>query len=260
MMKRKQHIIYLLAMMFIPLLVFSQGIYEKKLLIEDGDTLPYRILLPKNYDASKKYPLILFLHGAGERGNNNEAQLVHGSKLFLRDSIRDNYPAIIVFPQCPADSYWSNVDIKVENGKRKFNFAAEGEPTKAMDLLLELLDELDDDYKINSKQRYIGGLSMGGMGTFELVRRKHKYFAAAFAICGGANPETAEKMKKNNWWIFHGAKDDVVPPEASQLMVDALKAHGANVKFTLYPNANHNSWDSAFAEKDLLPWLFSKHK
>lgn len=244
----------------ISLVAFSQDVYEKKLLIEDGDTLPYRILLPKNYDAAKKYPLILFLHGAGERGNDNETQLVHGSKLFLRDSIRDQYPAIVVFPQCPANSYWSNVDIKVENGKRKFNFNLGSEPTKAMELLIELLDELDDDYKINSKQRYIGGLSMGGMGTFELVHRKPKYFAAAFPICGGAHPETAEKLKKIPWWIFHGAKDDVVPPEASQQMVDALKAHGADVKFCLYPNANHNSWDPAFAEKDLIPWLFSNKK
>jgi predicted peptidase len=244
----------------ISIVAFSQDAYERKFMVEDGDTLPYRILLPKNYDAAKKYPLILFLHGVGERGNNNESQLVHGSKLFLRDSIRENYPAIVVFPQCPANSYWSNVDIKVENGKRKFNFSPDGEPTIAMKLLMELLDELEDDYKINSKQRYIGGLSMGGMGTFELVRRKPKYFVAAFPICGGANPETADKLKKINWWIFHGAKDDVVPPEASQQMVDALKAHNANIKFTLYPNANHNSWDSAFAEKDLLPWLFSKHK
>ena len=85
-------------------------------------------------------------------------------------------------------------------------------------------------------------------------------FAAAFPICGGANTATAKKLRHPDWWIFHGLKDDVVPPELSQVMADALKQAGADVKLTLYPNANHNSWDSAFAEKDLLPWLFSRKK
>lgn len=242
--------------------------YTKHWFIKGSDTLPYRLLLPKNYEASKKYPLILFLHGAGERGNNNEAQLTHGWKLFLQDSIRNNYPAIVVFPQCSADSYWSNVEIVNDtfsgsNGsgnKRGFAFSKNGTPTKSMKLLLNFVDELKENYKLNAKQLYVGGLSMGGMGTFELVRRKPKMFAAAFPICGGANPETANSLKKAKWWVFHGAKDDVVPFISSQIMVDALKASGANVKFTLYPNANHNSWDSAFAEKDLLYWLFSQKK
>lgn len=236
--------------------------YEKHWHIEGKDTLPYRLLLPKNYDPSKKYPLILFLHGAGEKGSDNEAQLVHGSSLFLRDSVRSNYPAFVVFPQCSVNSFWSNVDISVDSAykKRRFEFSADGPPTKAMDLLLDLINDLEKHYRFQSKQRYVGGLSMGGMGTFELVRRKSKYFAAAFPICGGAAPETANGIRKTSWWIFHGAKDDVVPPHFSELMVDALKAAGADVKFTMYPNATHNSWDSAFAEKNLLSWLFSQHK
>lgn len=101
---------------------------------------------------------------------------------------------------------------------------------------------------------------MGGMGVFELVKRMPKTFAAAFPICGGANPVTASRMKKTSWWIFHGAKDDVVPPHHSEDMVAALKKANAKVKFTLYPNANHNSWDSAFAEPELLSWLFTQYK
>ena len=117
-----------------------------------------------------------------------------------------------------------------------------------------------DEYPVKKDQVYTGGLSMGGMGVFELVRRMPKTFAAAFPICGGANPATASKMKKTSWWVFHGAKDDVVPPYHSENMVAALKKAGAKVKFTLYPNANHNSWDSAFAEPELLSWLFSQRK
>ena len=104
------------------------------------------------------------------------------------------------------------------------------------------------------------GLSMGGMGTFELVRRKPGVFAAAIPICGGANPATAKQLRKTTWWVFHGAKDDVVLPGFSENMVAALKKAKANVQFTLYPNANHNSWDPAFAEPNLLRWLFAQKK
>ncbi len=236
--------------------------YQKKWLIDGKDTLPYRLLLPLDYDPGKKYPLILFLHGAGERGNDNEKQLVHGAKLFLVDSIRKTYPAIVVFPQCAANSFWSNVSIATDsiNKTRVFNFPTDGPPTKAMELLLELLKELADNYPLDKKHLYVGGLSMGGMGTFELVRRKPKLFAAAFPICGGANAATAKKLKHPSWWIFHGLKDNVVDPVYSKIMAAALKDQGANVKLTLYPEANHNSWDPAFAEKDLLTWLFAQHK
>ncbi|HVF96143.1 MAG TPA: prolyl oligopeptidase family serine peptidase [Flavisolibacter sp.] len=236
--------------------------YEKRLLVSSGDTLPYRILLPQDFNPKKKYPLILFLHGSGERGRDNEAQLTHGWKLFLGDSIRNAFPAIVVFPQCPSNSSWSNVQFAYDSAskKRTFNFLESGDPTTGMRLVLELLDKLGKDYKLDKGRLYVGGLSMGGMGTFELVARKPKMFAAAFPICGGANPTAIEKFSRPAWWVFHGAKDDVVPPQYSQVMVDALKAIGANVKFTLYPNASHNSWDAAFAEKDLMPWLFSQKK
>ena len=234
--------------------------YEKHWFVQNGDTLPYRLLLPENYDASKKYPLVFFLHGAGERGNDNEKQLVHGAKLFLKEDVRKNFPAIIVFPQCATNSFWSNVDFKMESGKRTFSFQEAGEPTIAMRLAQELLKSIVKSYKIAKKQIYVGGLSMGGMGTFEIVRRNPKLFAAAFPICGGANVATASSLKKTKWWVFHGGKDDVVPPNLSEDMVEAIKKQKGKVKFTLYPNANHNSWDPAFAEPELLTWLFAQRQ
>ena len=235
--------------------------FEKKWLVQGGDTLPYRILLPVNYDTAKKYPLVFFLHGAGERGHDNEKQLVHGAKLFLNDSNRTRFPAIVIFPQCAETSYWSNVlRLHDAKGARTFEFIAEGQPTLAMQLLQQLVTYVLQAYKVKKDQVYIGGLSMGGMGTYELTRRMPGVFSAAFAICGGAHPSTAGKLRNINWWIFHGGKDNVVPPQASQRIVDALKKSGARVKFTLYPDANHNSWDPAFAEKDLLPWLFSNRR
>ncbi|ANE49449.1 alpha/beta hydrolase-fold protein [Flavisolibacter tropicus] len=237
------------------------SLYQKKWFIANNDTLPYRILLPKDFQPTKKYPLVLVLHGSGERGSDNEKQLSHGANLFLNDTVRQDFPAIVVFPQCSENSYWSNVKITTDSaGKRTFNFQTDGEPTTAMHLLQRLVTSLTDNYPIDRKRMYVGGLSMGGMGTFELVRRNPKTYAAAFPICGGANPETANKLHKTAWWIFHGAKDDIVSPTFSEQMVDALKKHKAEVLFRLYPDANHNSWDSAFAEKDLLPWLFSHYK
>lgn len=249
--------------MFLPLGSFAQdlSLYQKKWLVQGGDTLPYRILFPKNYDSTKKYPVLFFLHGAGERGRDNEKQLVHGGNLFLQEDIRENYKAIIVFPQCPTNDYWSNVlRLQDESGKRFFSFLEEGPANRNMVLLEELVRYILQAYPVKKDQVYTGGLSMGGMGVFELVRRVPKTFAAAFPICGGANPATAIKIKNTSWWIFHGAKDDVVPPYYSEKMYKALKAAGTKVKFTLYPNANHNSWDDTFAEPELLSWLFSQHK
>jgi predicted peptidase len=262
-MKTVKYCMLLALLMGTTLLVGAQvDSFQKHWLVRGNDTLPYRLLLPKNYDPGKEYPLLLFLHGAGERGNDNQAQLIHGGKLFLNDTVRNNFPAIVVFPQCPAKSYWSNVNIVYDSitKKRAFLFPEDGKPTVAMKMVMELVDELENTYKLDDDRYYLGGLSMGGMGTFELVRRKPKMFAAAFPICGGANTATAKKLKRPEWWIFHGLKDDVVPPELSQDMADAIKKTGAKVKLTLYPTANHNSWDPAFAEKDLLPWLFSRKK
>ena len=237
-------------------------LFTKQMFIQKTDTLPYRILLPDNYDPENKYPLVIFLHGSGERGNDNEKQLVHGAELFLRDSIRKKYPAIVVFPQCSISSYWSDVNIvsNEASGKRTFEYLTNSKPTVAMNLLLNLLDDLRRKYSIQKKKIYISGLSMGGMGTFEIVRREPNLFAAAMPICGGANPATAKNLLKTKWWIFHGEKDDVVNPQLSKDMAVAILNEGGSAKLTLYPNANHNSWDSAFAESNFMQWMFSNHK
>ncbi len=240
----------------------TQGfeMYKKHQYTSGGDSLPYRVLLPENYDASNKYPLIFFLHGAGERGNDNEKQLVHGGSLFLKDEVRKKNPAIVVFPQCPENSFWSNVEISREENKNVFVFKEGKEPTVAMKLAQELLNKIIKEYPVSKNQIYAVGLSMGGMGTFEIVGRNPGLFAAAIPICGGGATSTAGKLAKTKWWVFHGAKDDVVAPEYSEEMVSAMKKAKASVKYTLYPDAGHNSWDSTFAEPGLFSWLFSQHK
>ena len=237
------------------------SLYEKRSLVQNSDTMYYRIMFPKNYDSMKTYPVVFFLHGAGERGNDNLKQLVHGGKLFTSDSARNFYQSIVIFPQCSNKDYWSNVlRLQGDIQNRSFYFLEDGEPSRSMELLQELVKYVLNEYPVKKDQVYVGGLSMGGMGTFELVRRMPNTFAAAISICGGANPSTAKQLRKTNWWIFHGANDNVVNPVFSEEMFKALKAKNAKVKFTLYPTVNHNSWDSAFAEPGLLTWLFSQRK
>lgn len=254
----------------IALLIFLAGyyagaqdkdLYEKHEFIFRGDTLLYRLLLPENYNPGKTYPMVLFLHGSGERGNDNEAQLIHGSELFLRDSIRKKFPAIIVFPQCPSKDSWANTSSKNDSsGKRIFQFKPTGKATKTMWLVERLVRKIINQYPVTKKQLYVGGLSMGGMGTFDIVKRNPTLFIAAFPICGGADSSIASKLKNVNWWIFHGGKDQTVDPMYSQIMVRALEQEHAFVKFTLYPEAGHNSWDNTFAEPGLFTWLFSNKK
>lgn len=239
----------------------DRELFERREFISEADTLRYRILYPDGFSESKEYPLIFVLHGAGERGRDNEAQLVHGSDLFLKDTIRKNFPAIVVFPQVETEDYWAQVEVQRDTFPLQFNFQNSGEPTKSMRLLMELSDELVQKNYVNKNRIYVGGLSMGGMGTYEIIYRKPEFFAAAFAICGGADPAIVEEYPVGfPIWIFHGEKDDVVPPALSKTMAREINTHGGDAKLSLYPNDNHNSWDSAFSEPYLLPWLFSNQK
>ena len=240
--------------------VFSQE-FKKELLVHQNDTLPYRILIPENYNSQSPFPLLLFLHGAGERGSDNKSQLVHGSFLFKSEDFRNNYPAIVVFPQCPEKSSWANVKRNYDmlNGK-KFDFFKEISENKQLIMVEKLLDFIEKKYSIDPTRRYVGGLSMGGMGTFELVARNPDYFAAAFPICGGGNPDWSDLLKTTPFWIFHGEDDGVVSVDFSRKMYEALGKEKASVRLTIYPEVNHNSWDNAFAEPDLMHWLFSNKR
>lgn len=232
--------------------------YSKETFVKGTDTLLYRLLLPENFDPAKKYPVLFFLHGSGERGNNNEAQLLHGGNLFQSERMRKDFPAIVIFPQCPAKDFWANVQFR--NTGERFGFQTGGEPGKAMSMLMALVDNYRDKKYADKDRFYVGGLSMGGMGTLELLRRKPKVFAAAVSICGGDHVDNVKKYRKVPLWFFHGEKDTSVPAEKSKVVVAELQRLKAkDVKLTLYPEAGHNSWDAAFADPELLPWLFS-HK
>lgn len=226
----------------------------------NGFTLPYQVMFPENYDETKTYPLLVFLHGGGERGNDNQKQLTHG-KQFLIDNFQKNYPAIVIVPQCPSDSYWANVTRHQVDNRTTFTFGLTNEPTRPMSTLMGLIRNWLSSGKIDLSKVYVGGLSMGGMGTFELLWRMPQTFAAAFPICGGGDISKLPVYAKNTAiWIFHGEDDSVVPVDNSRDIYKALKKIGGIVEYTEYKDVNHNSWDNVFQEKSLVPWLFNYHR
>ncbi|WP_099034300.1 prolyl oligopeptidase family serine peptidase [Lacimicrobium alkaliphilum] len=234
--------------------------FEAKTYSHGGQSLNYRILYPADFEPQKTYPLVLFLHGAGERGDDNLAQLTHGAELFAREDVRREYPAIVVFPQAPENDYWANVDVLRESQPYQLQFAdISAQPTDAMQLVLALTDVLSAEPFVDKQRVYVGGLSMGAMGTYEILARRPHLFAAAIAICGGGNVNNAAHYQKElHIWAFHGTEDKVVDASLSEEMVAAINQHGGNARLTLYKDTNHNSWDKAFAEPALLPWLFTQ--
>jgi predicted peptidase len=236
------------------------NLFEKQLYVDGTDTLPCRILTPANFQKGKKYPLLVFLHGAGERGSDNEKQLFWGASLFLDSLNRAKYPAIIVMPQCPANSYWARVQRQVKDSLT-FSVNSDTLPTPAMRMVLKFIDELANSGNVDKKRIYIGGLSMGGMGTFDALARRPDLFAAAFPICGAGDPKAVTRYRKKlPIWVFHGSEDMVVPVSNSRLMVGELQKEKAKVKYTEYPGVGHDSWRNAFLEPELLPFVFAQKK
>ncbi len=251
-------------LLFISFAGISQdfSLYQKKQYIDSKkDTLPYRILYPENYDKTKKYALILFLHGGGERGKDNEKQLTHGTKLFLDSAIRKEFPAIVIVPQCPADTYWASVKFERTKYPLDLDFNYQYPITKGLRLAIELTNQIIKTESVDPKRVYITGLSMGGMGSLEAIYRNPNLFAAAAIVCGGGDVNMySKKQTKTAFWLFHGDIDSVVPVKHSREMFARLKQLKADVNYTEYPEVDHNSWDKAYAAPAFLEWMFSDHK
>lgn len=254
--------VLLLIVLFSAISSYSQDLslfLRRDFSASDGFHLPYRILYPDGYDRTRKYPLIVVLHGAGERGTDNEKQLVHGSKLFLDSAVREKYKAIVVFPQCPQESYWSSVQIDRTQTPLALDFDYTRPITPPLKAVMELVQELVTSEAVEKRCVYITGLSMGGMGTFEAVHRYPDIFAAALPICGGGDTIRYEKVDVP-FWVFHGTDDSVVDVDYSRAMVARLKALKVKTRYTEYAGVNHDSWNNAFAEPDFLKWMFKRRK
>jgi predicted peptidase len=239
-------------------------LYEKKVFMDGADSLPYRILLPELYDSAKQYPLVMFLHDAGGQGRDNEKQLANGGSLFVKDDNLRKFHSIVVFPQCPPESQWSNAKMSADAaGKKAFEFSPAGDATKAMDMAIKLEKHLLESYPVNKEKVYLMGISEGAMGVYEMVRRMPNTFAAAIPIGGGADTSTARQIKKTAFWIIHGARDEVVSYKNSENMAMAIQKFysAAEMQYSIYPDANHSkSWETAFKDPELLTWMFSQMK
>lgn len=200
--------------------------------------LDYLLYLPDGCDANDgvKWPLILFLHGAGERGTDINLVKKHGVAKIVED--KRDFPFIVVSPQCSDSTYWD----------------------EETDSLIGLIEEIQGKYPIDEKRIYLTGLSMGGYGTWALAIHRPDLFAAAAPICGGGRKSLVHRMKDVPTWAFHGEQDDVVPISESQDMVEALRTAGGDVRFTVYPDADHDSWTKTYENPELYTWLLSHRK
>ncbi|MED5017406.1 prolyl oligopeptidase family serine peptidase [Paenibacillus chibensis] len=198
-------------------------------------TLEYWLHLPENYDPDSglKFPVILFLHGSGERGSDLSAVKVHGVPHIADQD--PSFPFIAISPQCPDHSDW--------NAEK--------------DAVIAVLDEVMAAYHTDPARVYLTGLSMGGYGAWQLAAEHPGRFAAVIPVCGGGNPHHAAALAETPIWAFHGAKDDVVPLSESEMMVEAIQAAGGDVKLTVYPEANHDSWTETYDNRDVYDWLLA---
>jgi len=219
-------------------LLEQEGQYAQTFEKEITKTLSckYLLFLPESYGKEqKRWPLMLFLHGAGERGDDLNKVKVHGPPKIVEK--QKDFPFIVVSPQCPEDDWW----------------------TKKTEVLINLLDDIIARYDVDTDRVYLTGLSMGGYGSWALASEYPDRFAAVVPICGGGNRIMSIFLKDMPIWAFHGAKDGVVPVEESKDLVEAINARGGNAKLTIYPEANHDSWTETYNNQEVYNWLL-KHR
>ena len=217
-----------------------------------GITIPYLLLGPESIEPGKKYPLVLFLHGAGERGNDNIRQRGHFPNRMAREWYRNRYPCFVLAPQCPKENRWANLDRETKR--------LQPTPTQPMQGAIAALQEVVRKYPIDTDRIMLTGLSMGGYGTFDLAARHPDYFAAASAVCGGGDVSTAAQFAGLPIHIWHGSADKVVPVGYSRAMTKAIEKLDLDVTYTEVPNAPHNSWDSAYGKDGCLDDLFAARR
>ena len=194
--------------------------------------LKFLLYLPNGYEEKESWPLVLFLHGAGERGDDLDLVKTHGPPKLIEQG--KNFPFIVVAPQCPKDTWWSKED------------------------LVALLDHITEIHNVDKNRVYVTGLSMGGLGTWQLAGAIPEKLAAIAPICGLKAESVVEKIAPIPIWVFHGAKDPTVKIDNSDTMVRLLKKQGAEPKYTIYPEAKHDSWTEAYETEELYTWLLSQ--
>jgi predicted peptidase len=211
------------------------------------EAMPYRLFIPGGYDQRQKYPLIVWLHGAGGAGHDNLRQIagdqIPGTRTWTKPGNQMKYPAFVLAPQSPGR--WSD-------GSRDALSAP-------LLLVVGILDSLKSEFSIDPRRLYVAGQSDGGYGIWELITKRSELFAAAIPLCGGGDPARAARIVKMAIWAFHGDADETIPVTASRQMIAAVKKAGGHPRYTEYKGAGHDIWTRAFAEPELTDWLFAQH-
>jgi predicted peptidase len=220
-----------------------------------GGTLPYRLLKPMTENTVKltKYPLVLYLHGTGERGSDNIKQLKY-TDIFGKSAFRQKYPSFVVIPQCPARENW------VEKESYSGTIRQSPKPAKPLWQTIELLRELQNQFPIDPDRIYVIGISSGGSGVWDLVARYPHMFAAASPICGSGDDQKADLMINTPIWAFHGGRDILVNPNTTRKMIKAIQKAGGHPKYTEYPNMFHTVWNKTFHDPQFFQWLFEQKR
>ncbi len=219
---------------------------------KSGLVIGYRLFVPANYDKSKQYPVVLALHGSGERGKDNNIQLTANqlATAWIADSLQNRVPHFVIAPQCPAESTWVNygkpVDAVPFSGTLK--------------IVMEIVDSLDREFSLDPDRHYVVGLSMGGYAGWDLTVRFPDRFAAAVPICGAGDTTKAARIKDIPIWAFHGDMDPTVNVSGSRSMIAVLERAGGHPKYTEYPGVGHDSWSKALKEPGLPSWLFEQKR
>ena len=221
---------------------------------KNGHELNYRLMSPEKIEEGQSYPLVLFLHGAGERGDDNAAQLVHVVEELATPEMRKRNPCFVLAPQCPEGQKWVEIDWS------KPTSTMPEEPSKPLGATSEVIDTLLESLPVDPDRIYVCGLSMGGYGTWDCVQRWPDRFAAGIPICGGGDPAYAERFTNVPIWVFHGDADRAVPVRRSREMVAKLKELNGNVIYTEYPGVGHDSWTQTAQNRLTWDWLFAQSR
>lgn len=214
---------------------------------------PYRLLKPAHIEPGKTYPVVLFLHGAGERGSDNKVQLLYLPEFMASDAPRARFPCFLIAPQCPSEKKWVDVNWSEEHS------VPSGELNDEARAVIGMLDEVEQKYLVDRKREYLTGLSMGGYGTWALAIAFPERFAAVVPICGGGDEKQAARLTDVPIWAAHGADDKAVPVQRSRTMIEAVRQAGGHPRYTEYPGVGHQSWMPAYSDPEgVIPWMFQQ--
>ncbi len=231
-------------------------VFQKRTYVSDGYTLPYRLYIPKAYDCGERYPLLVFLHGAGERGDDNERQLDNCLQKMFDDPTSPVYDSIIMVPQCPTTSQW----VLTNWGKGNYSIYDTPE-SRELECVCAVMDEIRGFYNVDDDRVYVTGISMGGFGTWDLLARHGARFAAGMPVCGGGDTEYAKLLKRIPIRTFHGSEDEAVPVSGTRQMYAAIRrAGGELIDYTEFDGCGHPIWDMVYSDRDNIDWLYSQSR